>query len=248
MAKNYDAPIELRGMEKMINDFSYKNGYDTYRVFDDFLRYVIFGFSLDEKPLENWEYKKEENTFFGELLKEWVLVTSKKINISNWYDALGELYMCVISSNSTKSSLGQFFTPPIICDLMVSLSASSDKSVGKICGDVACGSGRTLLAFHVVNLGNYLCAEDINKTCCLMSCCNFIIHGCVGEVVWHDSLDPSTYYGGWKINEYLTHTGIPTIRNMEKEESLVWKNHNEQKPKNQITNIGMQLSLFGDDF
>lgn len=246
MAKNYDAPFELRGMEKMINDFSYKNGYETYKVFDDFLRYVIFGFSLNEKPLENWEYKKEQNTFFGELVKEWLTITSKKINISNWYDALGELYMCVISSDATKSSLGQFFTPPTICDLMVSLTAN-DKSVGKICGDMACGSGRTLLAFHATNLGNYLCAEDITKTCCLMTCCNFIVHGCVGEVVWHDSLDPSTYYGGWKINEYLTTTGIPTIRTMQKEESIVWKNSKTHK-ENEILSVGKQLSLFDDFF
>ena len=59
--------------------------------------------------------------------------------------------------------------------------------------DPTCGSGRLLLAYHVRNLGNYLVAEDISRTCCLMTVCNMLIHGCVGEVIQHDSLLPEDF-------------------------------------------------------
>lgn len=48
-------------------------------------------------------------------------------------------------------------------------------------GDPTCGSGRLLLAYHARNPGNYLIGEDINRTCCLMTVCNMLIHGCVGK-------------------------------------------------------------------
>lgn len=71
--------------------------------------------------------------------------------------------------------------------------------------------------------------EDIDRTCCLMTVCNFLIHGCVGEVIWHDSLNPDTYYDGWKVNERLAITGLPTIRRIAKEESVVWRTWQNQR-------------------
>ena len=44
----------------------------------------------------------------------------------------------------------------------------------RIC-DPTCGSGRLLLAYHVRHLGNYLVAEDVSRTCCLMTVCNMLI-------------------------------------------------------------------------
>ena len=81
-----------------------------------------------------------------------------------------------------------------------------------------CGSGRLLLAYHVRNLGNYLVAEDISRTCCLMTVCNMLMHGCVGEVIQHDSLLPEDFKDGWFVNPVLTTTGIPTIRKMSEDE------------------------------
>lgn len=111
---------------------------------------------------------------------------------------------------------------------MTELCGSQDNSV-ELCGDPACGSGRNLLAWHVKHLSSYLCAEDIDRTCCLMTVCNFLIHGCVGEVIWHDSLNPDTYYDGWKVNERLTIAGLPTIRRIAKEESVVWQAWQNQR-------------------
>lgn len=152
----------------------------------------------------------------------------RQVCLSGWYDAFGELYMSCIAGNARKQSNGQFFTPAHICDLMAELCGSQDNSV-ELCGDPACGSGRNLLAWHVKHLSSYLCAEDIDRTCCLMTVCNFLIHGCVGEVIWHDSLNPNTYYDGWKVNERLAIAGLPTIRRIAKEESVVWQTWQNQR-------------------
>lgn len=163
-----------------------------------------------------------------EINTEWVLIMKRQVCLSGWYDAFGELYMSCIAGNARKQSNGQFFTPAHICDLMAELCGSQDNSV-ELCGDPACGSGRNLLAWHVKHLSSYLCAEDIDRTCCLMTVCNFLIHGCVGEVIWHDSLNPDTYYDGWKVNERLAITGLPAIRRIAKEESVVWQTWQNQR-------------------
>ena len=84
---------------------------------------------------------------------------------------------------------------------------------------------------NIVHLYDRECSvhEDIDRTCCLMTVCNFLIHGCVGEVIWHDSLNPDTYYDGWKVNERLAITGLPTIRRIAKEESVVWRTWQNQR-------------------
>ena len=85
-------------------------------------------------------------------------------------------------------------------------------------GDPTCGSGRLLLAYHAHNPGNYLVGEDISRTCCMMTVCNMLVHGCVGEVICHDSLQPKAFTDGWKVNQALPLTGVPSIRCMKEEE------------------------------
>lgn len=224
MANGYDAPVELREIEKMLTGFTYSNGLDITRVFDDWLRYIMSYFALDPKPVKDWPYTKEQNVVFHKMMCEWILVMNRQIDKHEWYDAFGDLYMSCIASDSRQSGAGQFFTPAEVCDLMtmVSNGPNPEKVVGKNISDPTCGSGRTLLSFHVRNIGNYLCAEDLDRTCCMMTVCNFIIHGCVGEVVWHDSLNPETYFGGWAVNPILSRSGIPGVLDMPKENSKIW--------------------------
>ena len=96
-----------------------------------------------------------------------------------------------------------------------------------------------LLAYHVRNLGCYLVGEDIDRTCCMMSVCNMLVHGCVGEVVWHDSLRPGTFSGGWYVNPFLTRTGIPSIRTMTENE---YKN-NDKTPSPTLRRNGTRTEL-----
>lgn len=225
----------MKNLENKFERIIFNGGYTTATFFDDWLRYIIFGFTQGNEPIDVWIYNQKENAFFHELMKEWIeLMGRKVVGTDTFFDALGTLYENVVQSKSKASNTGQFFTPEHICDLM-SLCVI-DKSVkGKRISDPACGSGRSLLSYHVKNLGNYLYAEDLDRTSCLMTVCNFLIHGCVGEVVWHDSLRPETFYGGWRVNRGLNNPfhkyfGIPHIENITADESEIiqmWKRKKE---------------------
>lgn len=251
-----EVPKEIRELEKMMSAFTYRNGLDISRVFDDFLTYIIHFFTPNAKPLEGWKYNKEQTSVFWEMLCEWIKIMDKQLIQNEWYDPFGNLYMAVVAGKSRKQGAGQFFTPNHLCDLMAEVSGGNEQITGKYISDPACGSGRTLLSWHVKNIGNYLCAEDIDRTCCMMTVCNFIIHGCVGEVIWHDSLAPDSFYAGWKINESLNAlplSPIPviTVREITQKESVtfhVWEtkcqaNIEAQKGRT-VPARAIQLSLF----
>ena len=223
MAK-YETPPPVRPLEKLITDFSYTNGLDPVNVFNDFLTYIIHGFSPGAPPLQSWKYKRQQNMKFMEMLTGWVRLMASRIkDDTSWYDPFGDLYMALVSK-SAQQSQGQFFTPVHICDLMVLCTQTEEKKTGQRMGDPTCGSGRLLLAYHARNPGNYLIGEDINRTCCLMTVCNMLIHGCVGEVICHDSLNPGNFVDGWKVNPMLAWTGIPTIKRMSMEEYRAGRN------------------------
>ena len=219
----YNTPQAIRPLEKTICDFAYSNGYDPISVFNDFLRYVIHGFSPGAPPLMDWKYKRQQNRHFMEMLTGWIRLMQRELQSGGWFDAFGDLFMA-ISSKIGRQVNGQFFTPPDICDLMVLCTDSGETATGKRICDPTCGSGRLLLAYHVRHLGNYLVAEDVNRTCCLMTVCNMLVHGCIGEVIHHDSLFPENFMDGWMVNHTLTQTGIPTIRRMSKEEYRTSRN------------------------
>lgn len=215
---NYEVPKEIRPLAKRILDFSYAHGYDCMNVFSDFLTYIIHGFSPGAPPLKSWRYKRQQNVAFMEMTAEWIRLMHDRLkDDESWYDAFGDLYMA-FSSKKGKQAQGQFFTPVHICDLMVLCTGTEEKNSGKRINDPTCGSGRLLLAYHVRNLGNYLVGEDINHTCCLMTVCNMLVHGCVGEVIHHDSLCPDRFINGWYVNPSLIRTGIPSIRRMSETE------------------------------
>ena len=177
----YNTPQAIRPLEKMVCDFAYSNGYDPISVFNDFLRYVIHGFSPGAPPLMDWKYKRQQNRHFMEMLTGWIRLMQRELQSGGWFDAFGDLFMA-ISSKIGRQVNGQFFTPADICDLMVLCTDSGETATGKRICDPTCGSGRLLLAYHVRHLGNYLVAEDVNHTCCLMTVCNMLVHGCIGEV------------------------------------------------------------------
>lgn len=222
MAK-YNTPQALRPLEKQICDFAYANGHKPMSVFNDFLRYVIHGFSPGAPPVKDWKYKRQQNRFFMELLAGWLQLMQRELQAHEWFDAFGDLFMA-LSSRSGQQAHGQFFTPVHICDFMAGCTDTGEKTTGKRINDPTCGSGRLLLAYHVRNPGNYLVAEDISRTCCLMTVCNMLIHGCVGEVIQHDSLLPEDFKDGWFVNPILTVTGIPTIRRMDGNEYRASRN------------------------
>lgn len=258
-------PSELKEFHKVFDKFGYYK-HDVADTFDKFLEWMMWGFCADGSLI--WEpkgYDEEERKLFFELFKAYVKVMQREVFDDSWFDLFGTYYEAYIASKSRRDTKGQFFTPPHLCDLMAQLNDSDEKITGKKVSDPTCGSGRTLLAWHVLNPGNYLCAEDIDRTCCMMTVCNFLMHGGVGEVIWHNALDPDSWYYGWRVNEGLNnpfhkHYGVPHVISIDKEQSFVWQywqNRKEEvaKEREQETtekeekkkpkkDYGTQLSLF----
>ena len=239
MSTNCEAPPEVREIEKLLRQFTYTNGYDMTKVFNDMLRYIIGYFTWKAEPLKPWSYKKEHNIVFWKILCHWILIMKRQIAIQGWYDVFGDLYMSLTGGSSRTKNLGQNFTPDDVCKLMTMVMGKAVNENGMI-SDTTCGSGRTLLSAHAEHPKSYLVAEDIDRTCCMMTVCNLIIHGCHGEVIWHDSLNPDTYYGGWLVNEHLGKCGLPSVREIPKEESALW---NFWQHRKQETAIQVALKL-----
>lgn len=237
MAKGNETPAELRGLEKLITTFTYQNGFEISRVFDDWLIYIItyFRYSTKPHPVPDWNYTSEQDAVFMEMMQEWInVMQSKTIKSGNsWYDAFGDIYETIICSSSRATNNGQFFTPAQMCNILTLMNVPDKSVTGKKVSDMCSGSGRTLLSFHAYNPGNFLFAEDIDRTCAMMCVCNFIIHGCVGEVVWHDSMNPESYFGGWRVNEHLSSTGYPGVSRIEKEQSHIIRFWNARKAEHE---------------
>lgn len=78
----YDIPREICPLEKRISDFSVSCGYDPMTVFNDFLMFVIHGFSPGAPPLKNWKYKRRQNIAFMEMTAEWVYLPKGRYRIN----------------------------------------------------------------------------------------------------------------------------------------------------------------------
>lgn len=209
-------------MKRMISIIErHQHRYDAQELFTRFLEYVIVGFDHTFSPIEK-PFDKNEVPILQELFNAWILAMNDALNQHDWYDILGEMYMTYISGKGKKQCTGQFFTPMSVCDLMARIIDHGEHT-GESVLDNACGSGRMLLATNSVHSGNYCCAQDMDRLCCLMTVCNFIIHGINGEVVWGNSLDPSDYCEGWRTNEMLNVIGIPCCRKMDMMESKIFR-------------------------
>lgn len=222
MSTHYEAPVEVRKLEKLINDFTYQNGLDVQDVFRDLLRYIIHGFSMpDTPPLSDWRYKKEQNKAFYDMYVAWIQIMDKQVKKHGWYDAFGDLFMALTSQHGQQQK-GQFFTPDYISELFQGLAMAKDDKIHTMY-DPAAGSGRMLISAQAQNTRNYLVAWDIDYTCCLMCVCNFLMNSCVGEVVCIDSLGMNNFRGAWLVNEAYYRTEKPSVRWMSEKEYFLYK-------------------------
>ncbi len=225
MGKGYEAPYEVRELEKLINDFTYTNGLQVITVFQDFLRYIIHGFSIPgTPPLTDWPYTKEQNKIFAEMLSAWIRIMDTQIKRHGWYDALGDLFMALTSQRGQQQK-GQFFTPAHITELMSKIAMGHNESTPQnpTVHDPTAGSGRLLLAAKAYRPRSYLVGWDIDYTCCLMCVCNFLINSCVGEVVCIDTLRMDNFRGAWLVNEAYYRTGLPSVRWLNEQEYRLFK-------------------------
>lgn len=231
MAKANEVPEELGEFNRIFERLVYMH--DASQVFIDFLDLFIKQFTFDDctelNELIQKRYTQEERFHFGDLIKEAILVMDKQLKgEDDWYDVFGAYYE-VLASSYKRSGFGQFFTPASVVDLMVQIQGVSGKLKGKgvLVGDPACGSGRTLIAFQAYNPGNFLVGQDIDLVCCKMTIMNMILHGCKGEVVWGNSLNPEDIRRAWRIVPFIT--GIPQVYEIEKSESFTWQVWDEKR-------------------
>lgn len=221
MPKTTDVPHELREFNKLFELISRR--WDYSRVFDDFLTITLNFFLLFPKKLEWPSYERQDLDRFNALFQEFLLVMKRGIHEHKWYDALGTYYQ-VLSSNSKKSCMGQFFTPESVCSMMAQMTPIEGE--GNFVNDPTCGSGRTLLAAHCLYPGNIFFGEDLDPMCCKMATINMLIHGVRGEVVNMDSLSRESFRAGWRVNRWLHLSGIPVIEEIGGAQSYMWSGHN----------------------
>lgn len=262
MAKTHEVPAIIRPFNKIFERLAYRH--QASDVFSDFLDYTIYVFdtSREESQIE-YIRKKYGNQYndMVELWHEFIKCMAAGLDVDPWYDLLGTYYE-IITSRWKSSAMGQFFTPATVCDFMTEIIHGNGVK-GARATDPACGSGRTLLSFHVKNPGNLIYANDLDPICAKMCTVNFLVHGVVGQVVCSNSLDPSDYRWGFDVNPSLYPGGLVSVRRIEKEQSVVYQHWEltrqefEKKqqehpieptpaPQKRVPNVGTpsQLTLF----
>lgn len=203
--------------------------------------------------------EKEEPHLYR-IMMIWMEKVATAMEKGSWIDFFGGVYEEMYQSRGKASTLGQFFTPPNICDLMAKISSPVKGRVN----DCACGSGRTLLAGASAAgfpRSNFYIGEDLDMVSVKMCALNLMIHGCQGRVVRHDTLaEPICFDYGFRINDirypfetpFYSLTRIKMTREEKKEVQIEEKTNKvniEQKDIHPSDNVPKtegvkQLSLF----
>lgn len=167
--------------------------HDSGRLFGDWLELCVCALAngtQEERYLATAKrYDRKELDTMGQLLGLLILIHGAHAGPGRWYDALGQIYE-QLAARSRTSRLGQFFTPPAVCDSSARIILGDiGKAAGKRVLDPAAGSGRMLLAAHALQPQlDLVAAADVDAVCAKMCAINFWLHGVRGEVACMDSL------------------------------------------------------------
>ncbi|MCK8492900.1 SAM-dependent methyltransferase [Spirosoma sp. RP8] len=231
MPKSTDVPHELRPLNKIFSENDYR--WDCAEAFRDWVDFLTESFMPVRQGIyEQLKKRYGDLDWFVRMTQEWVRLQSQQIVGDNdWYDSLGTYYE-ILASQSKRQILGQLFTPPSLVDMMTAIQGA-DQSLtdkGQLVNDPCSGSGRMLLAFHAKAPGNFQFGADLDSICAKMTAVNMCIHGCVGQAVCMDSLQPDEWRFGYHINRYLNRGGGPSIEPMTgREECHSWKLWQKEK-------------------
>lgn len=192
--------------------------HNKHKVFDDFLTLIVCTLSLGRKE-ELYkqiikEYNKEERNLFCAAYAS--LVDQMDRNL--FEDPFGDYF----EEHLANKSLGQFFTPQSVSDLMTAIVHSpragkdTGKELDKRVYDPACGSGRLLLSSAKLNRERYFIGADISYTCCLMTLVNLCLNSLQGEVVHKNTFYDEIAWHRWlvMVDEF---TKLPFIYEVEAE-------------------------------
>ncbi|MBO0933919.1 N-6 DNA methylase [Fibrella aquatilis] len=223
MIKSTDVPHDLRDFNKLFCQL--EHGWNYGRFYADFIDFMTESFMPERVGIyENLKTQYGSLDSFVQLLRSLIKLQDQQIvkdGVGGWYDALGSYYE-VLNSRGKSQWLGQFFTPPDVCDLMAMMTGADEKLTGQgqTIHDPACGSGRLLLAWQAIAPGNYTFGADVDPICTRMTAVNMALHGCEGEAVCMDSLLMEWRFG-YRINAHLRATGQPTIEPITAEQSHI---------------------------
>lgn len=215
---------ELKQVVEIFDRLAYRWQYSE--VFDDLLDYMVRQHLLlptessmeAEKRFER-KYDDKERAMFTEIFDLMIGLTKTRVNLwaekdkrtsTGWYDPLGSFYE-EVSSDGKKSSMGQFFTPPPVVDMMTMMTLpaqAGDKiSAGEpiTMAEPACGSGRFVLAANAMHPATFSCANDLDMMCAKMTAINMCWNGAVGQVTCGDGLDITgeSFRFGWQVEPML---------------------------------------------
>ena len=177
-------------------------------IFEEMLDFFISIFDMDILLAHKFQYglifqeKEQQNPRLFQVFRRWTELFHGKEVEGEVYDFFGLLYEEVVKGKFKSSSMGQFFTPLSLCQAMAEVSCGPHVTV-TVVSDMACGSGRTLLAHWAAadkKKYYYYTAGDLDPVCVKMCALNMMIHGMIGEVVQADALD-GRQITVYKVNE-----------------------------------------------
>lgn len=169
--------------------------------------------------VKNCVEQQQKEPYLFKIALIWMYKVSDAIERGSWLDFFGGVYEEMYQTRDKASTLGQFFTPPYLCDALARMIVYEG---GRI-SDSACGSGRMLLAaWAEVNrraekglkgekdVQSYYVGDDIDTASVKMCALNLMIHGIRGRVVRHDTLkDPIAFDYGFEVNEVREPFPVP---------------------------------------
>ena len=179
---------------------------DRSVIWNNFLDYCIEINLLNCKE-RHLDFKGNEE-HYADMLAEWLLQLNSDLETKPCSDRLGMFYEELVTSHAKSKSIGQFYTPTDVTDLMNGLAIDVDGCPTGFVNDCACGSARMLLSAHVKSKGNLICiGQDLDEVSCKMAVLNFWSHGVRGSILHQNTLTLECY-NVWRVNNYLYH-GLP---------------------------------------
>lgn len=204
-----------KDFENELNRLALRNSHAT--VFNNFLDYALWVFNLnktnDETDAMQKQIGEESADNYARMLMAFSILADNRGE--GFHDALGDLFMEYVSHGNN----GQYFTPDPICEMMSQITQGDPTELaGKSVCDLACGSGRMLLAAGkraadkgVRNVRFF--GSDIDPMCCKMAVLNMLINTMCGEIAHMDTLRME-HWKSWHISRILLDNGywVPTYR------------------------------------
>lgn len=235
----------IKEIIKHIQTHARNHTIEAHNTLNAWLYYMIEYFDISQyRTPDGWakmqdaKFKESPELYSATYL--WMSLTADNMEKGQTSDILGSVYEELFQSKSKASSLGQFFTPCSLSDLMAKISYNPTEGRHAV-NDCACGSGRTLLSHYMTASANeqkpkshYYVGEDIDITSVKMCALNMMIHGMHGRAVRHDTLrDPISFDYGFEINEvrYPFPTPFYSLRRIKYKET-------EEQRKSRLSEIG----------